>query len=201
MTYAVIYAKTRTGYSAHVPDLPGCIAAGGTLAETKRLMREAIALGRAGMRESGGGPFGAVVVSGGEIVGHGCNQVTRLLDPTAHAEVTAIRDACRALQRFDLDRGVGVTAMIAVRLQGLNEILLPKPGVRPTRKNHPHLFRFGFLTAIKELLPHRAHHRLAALLHLDADLDGAGLFIAVQMAGFGSGMFVALALQHLRQAV
>ena len=65
-------------------------------------MREAIALGRAGMRKSGGGPFGAVVVSGGEIVGRGCNQVTRLLDPTAHAEVTAIRDACRALQRFDL---------------------------------------------------------------------------------------------------
>ena len=68
----------------------------------QRWMREAIALGRAGMREGGGGPFGAVVVSGGEIVGRGCNQVTRLLDPTAHAEVTAIRDACRALQRFDL---------------------------------------------------------------------------------------------------
>jgi len=68
----------------------------------QRWMREAIALGRTGMRESGGGPFGAIVVCGNEIVGRGCNQVTRLLDPTAHAEVTAIRDACRALQRFDL---------------------------------------------------------------------------------------------------
>src|SRR5437016_13285939 len=65
-------------------------------------MREAIALGRAGMRENGGGPFGAVVVSDGAIVGRGCNQVTPTLDPTAHAEITAIRDACRPLQRFDL---------------------------------------------------------------------------------------------------
>jgi len=67
-----------------------------------RWMREAIALGRAGMREKGGGPFGAVVVFDGEIVGRGSNQVTTLLDPTAHAEVTAIRDACQKLQRFDL---------------------------------------------------------------------------------------------------
>lgn len=69
-------------------------------------MNEAIALGRAGMREKGGGPFGAVVVSDGEVVGRGCNQVTTLLDPTAHAEVTAIRDACQKLQRFDLRRCV-----------------------------------------------------------------------------------------------
>ncbi len=67
-----------------------------------RWMNEAIALGRAGMREQGGGPFGAVVVSGDEVIGRGCNQVTRLFDPTAHAEVTAIRDACQKLQRFDL---------------------------------------------------------------------------------------------------
>jgi tRNA(Arg) A34 adenosine deaminase TadA len=67
-----------------------------------RWMNEAIALARAGMRIHGGGPFGAVVVASGELVGRGCNQVTPLLDPTAHAEITAIRDACRALQRFDL---------------------------------------------------------------------------------------------------
>jgi tRNA(Arg) A34 adenosine deaminase TadA len=52
--------------------------------------------------ENGGGPFGAVVVHNGEVVGRGWNQVTRNLDPTAHAEVTAIRDACQTLQRFDL---------------------------------------------------------------------------------------------------
>jgi guanine deaminase len=65
-------------------------------------MNEAIALARAGMRIHGGGPFGAVIVADGELVGRGCNQVTPLLDPTAHAEIVAIRDACRDLQRFDL---------------------------------------------------------------------------------------------------
>ncbi len=57
-------------------------------------IREAVELGRRGMQDSGGGPFGAVVVCNGRIVGRGWNQVTPLLDPTAHAEVTAIRDAC-----------------------------------------------------------------------------------------------------------
>jgi guanine deaminase len=65
-------------------------------------MNETVALARAGMRIHGGGPFGAVVVMNGQAVGRGCNQVTPTLDPTAHAEITAIRDACRALQRFDL---------------------------------------------------------------------------------------------------
>jgi tRNA(Arg) A34 adenosine deaminase TadA len=71
-------------------------------AQHARWMDEAIALARAGMRIHGGGPFGAVIVANGELVGRGCNQVTPLLDPTAHAEIVAIRDACRALQRFDL---------------------------------------------------------------------------------------------------
>ena len=53
MQYAVIFEKTRTGYSAHAPDLPGCVAAGPTLAATRKLMREAIALHLAGMKEDG----------------------------------------------------------------------------------------------------------------------------------------------------
>jgi predicted RNase H-like HicB family nuclease len=53
MQYAVIYEKTRTGYGAHAPDLPGCVAVGGTLAQTKKLMREAIALHLQGMHEDG----------------------------------------------------------------------------------------------------------------------------------------------------
>lgn len=53
-------------------------------------MDEAVSLGRKGMREQGG-PFGAVVVCAGEIVGRGHNQVTTMLDPTAHDEVMAIR--------------------------------------------------------------------------------------------------------------
>lgn len=49
-----------------------------------------------------GGPFGAVVVHNGAVIAHGRNEVTELLDPTAHAEVQAIRNACKVLGTFDL---------------------------------------------------------------------------------------------------
>jgi tRNA(Arg) A34 adenosine deaminase TadA len=66
------------------------------------LMRHAIALSRRGMEGGAGGPFGAVVALGGRIVAEGWNQVTSTNDPTAHAEVVAIRRACAALGRFEL---------------------------------------------------------------------------------------------------
>ena len=66
-------------------------------------MREAIRLSRESMRRGEGGPFGAVVVRGGEIVGRGRNRVTARNDPTAHAEIEAIRQACRRLKTFHLD--------------------------------------------------------------------------------------------------
>jgi predicted RNase H-like HicB family nuclease len=53
MRYAVLFAKTATGYSAHVPDLPGCVAAGATMEETAELMRRAIQMHLTGMREDG----------------------------------------------------------------------------------------------------------------------------------------------------
>jgi predicted RNase H-like HicB family nuclease len=53
MKFAVLFQKTETGYSAHVPDLPGCVAAGPTLDETAELMRGAIQMHLAGMREDG----------------------------------------------------------------------------------------------------------------------------------------------------
>jgi tRNA(Arg) A34 adenosine deaminase TadA len=65
-------------------------------------MRAAILLSREKMRENQGGPFGAVVVCEGKIVGRGWNRVTSANDPTAHAEVTAIRDACKKLKTFEL---------------------------------------------------------------------------------------------------
>mgnify|MGYP002778546758 CR=1 FL=1 len=65
-------------------------------------MRHAIALSKRGMEAGAGGPFGAVVVMEGRIVGEGWNAVTSTNDPTAHAEVVAIRRACAALGRFDL---------------------------------------------------------------------------------------------------
>ena len=66
-------------------------------------MRAAIRISLSKMRANCGGPFGAVVVRRGKIVGRGWNQVTSTNDPTAHAEVGAIRDACRCLQTFQLD--------------------------------------------------------------------------------------------------
>jgi len=66
-------------------------------------MRAAIQLSREKMLLGNGGPFGAVVVQRGQIVGRGWNQVTSSNDPTAHAEVMAIRQACRKLKTFRLD--------------------------------------------------------------------------------------------------
>ncbi|HEY9171800.1 MAG TPA: nucleoside deaminase [Verrucomicrobiae bacterium] len=66
-------------------------------------MREAIRISLQKMRQNRGGPFGAVVVRRGRIVGRGWNCVTSTNDPTAHAEVMAIRDACRRLKTFSLD--------------------------------------------------------------------------------------------------
>ena len=61
-------------------------------------MREAIRLAREGMRSKEGGPFGAVVVKDGKIIGRGNNRVASTNDPTAHAEVVAIREACKHRQ-------------------------------------------------------------------------------------------------------
>lgn len=68
-----------------------------------KFMLEAIRLSRKGMENGDGGPFGCVVVKGEEIVGRGWNRVTSTNDPTAHAEVVAIRDACAHLGTFQLE--------------------------------------------------------------------------------------------------
>ena len=65
-------------------------------------MRAAIGLADEGLRSKRGGPFGCIIVRNGEIIGRGNNRVTSTNDPTAHAEVTAIRDACARLQTFQL---------------------------------------------------------------------------------------------------
>lgn len=71
--------------------------------EKEGFMREAIRLSIENMRAGNGGPFGAVVVKDGKIIARGFNQVTSSNDPTAHAEVVAIREACKVLNSFQLE--------------------------------------------------------------------------------------------------
>jgi len=66
-------------------------------------MKAAVNAALKGMDNNEGGPFGCVVVKDGEIVGRGNNKVTSTNDPTAHAEVNAIRDACKNLNSFQLE--------------------------------------------------------------------------------------------------
>ena len=67
------------------------------------LMQRALEIARQGMLGGKGGPFGCVVARDGVVIGEGCNEVTSTNDPTAHAEVVAIRAACREISSFQLD--------------------------------------------------------------------------------------------------
>src|SRR5919112_4847622 len=71
--------------------------------DDQRHLARAIELSREHMDQGAGGPFGAVIVRDGEVLAEGWNCVTSAKDPTAHAEVTAIRRACEALGTFSLD--------------------------------------------------------------------------------------------------
>jgi tRNA(Arg) A34 adenosine deaminase TadA len=68
----------------------------------EQFMREAIRISVEKMRDGHGGPFGAVVVKENQIIARGWNQVTSANDPTAHAEIVALREACRQLNGFRL---------------------------------------------------------------------------------------------------
>ena len=73
------------------------------MSREEKFMLEAIRLSKMGMNNNEGGPFGCVIVKGDAIVGRGWNKVLVTNDPTAHAEVTAIRDACQNLGTFQLE--------------------------------------------------------------------------------------------------
>jgi guanine deaminase len=66
-------------------------------------MKEALNEAKKGIKNKEGGPFGAVIVKDGKIIGRGHNQVIKLNDPTAHAEIQAIRDACKNINSFSLE--------------------------------------------------------------------------------------------------
>ena len=69
----------------------------------EKFLARAIELARQGMISGKGGPFGCIIVKGEEIIGEGSNQVTSTNDPTAHAEVVAIRNACKHLDHYQLE--------------------------------------------------------------------------------------------------
>lgn len=71
--------------------------------QDRMFMKRAIELAALGIKSNAGGPFGAVVAKNGKIIGEGYNSVTSSNDPTAHAEVIAIRQACRNLASFQLE--------------------------------------------------------------------------------------------------
>ncbi|MFD2037252.1 nucleoside deaminase [Belliella marina] len=71
--------------------------------DQKTFMMMAIELSKNGMDSGKGGPFGCIIVKDGKVVGRGSNSVSSTKDPTAHAEVVAIRDACKNLDNFQLD--------------------------------------------------------------------------------------------------
>ena len=69
----------------------------------KKYIKAAVKAALDGMQNNEGGPFGCVIVKNGKIIGRGNNKVTSTNDPTAHAEVIAIRDACKKLKSFQLN--------------------------------------------------------------------------------------------------
>ncbi|MGO3238661.1 MAG: nucleoside deaminase [Psychroflexus halocasei] len=76
----------------------------------EHFIQKAIELAEKGMNKNAGGPFGCVVVKDDEIIAEGFNQVTTDNDPTAHAEVVAIRKACENLQNFQLENCIIYTS-------------------------------------------------------------------------------------------
>ena len=73
------------------------------MTKEEKFMQEAIALSQKGVQNDEGGPFGCIIVTYDQIAGQGNDKVTSTTDPTAHAEVVAIRDACKNLGTFQLD--------------------------------------------------------------------------------------------------
>jgi guanine deaminase len=78
------------------------MSTGGSKGPNPAFMREAIEVARRNVQEDRGGPFGTLIVKNGHILARGANLVTSTNDPTAHAEIVAIREACRVLGSFQL---------------------------------------------------------------------------------------------------
>jgi len=109
----------------------------------EKFMQEAIALSQNGIQQNEGGPFGCIIVKDDKIVGRGNNKVTSTNDPTAHAEVVAIRDACKNLGTFQLD-GCEVYASCEPCPMCLGAIYWARPKVIYFANNRQDAAEIGF---------------------------------------------------------
>ena len=109
----------------------------------EKFMLKAIELSRNGMQNNEGGPFGCVVVKDDTIVGSGNNKVTSTNDPTAHAEIVAIRDACKTLGTFQLD-GCEVYTTCEPCPMCLGAIYWARPKIIYYANNREDAARIGF---------------------------------------------------------
>lgn len=91
----------KSGPACYLEGMSSQIATSHTT-DDRKFLQEAIRLGVEKMQAGFGGPFGCLIVKDGAVIGRGFNAVTSSCDPTAHAEMQAIRDACRTLKDFQL---------------------------------------------------------------------------------------------------
>ena len=109
----------------------------------EKFMQEAIALSKQGIQNNEGGPFGCVIVKDDIIIGRGNNKVTSANDPTAHAEIVAIRDACKTINHFQLD-GCEVYASCEPCPMCLGAIYWARPSVIYFANNRQDAAAIGF---------------------------------------------------------
>ena len=134
------------------------LATVGAVSDTDRRWLEAVVARATRNVADGGGPFAAVVVRGDEVVGEGVNRVTRDLDPTAHAEVVAIRAACQTLGDHVLTGSVLVVVLRAVPAVPVGSAVgAARPRRlrrRPGRRGAGRLRRPGVLRAVRPAAGH-----------------------------------------------
>ena len=109
----------------------------------KEYLEQAIEMAKKNVSDGFGGPFGALVVKEGKIVGRGVNLVTTSNDPTSHAEIVAIRDACKNLNSFQLD-GCIVYASCEPCPMCLGAIYWARPDMLVFAASHDDAAKAGF---------------------------------------------------------
>lgn len=141
------------------------------VSDSARLMTQAIALAMENVRSGRGGPFAALVVKEGKLLGQGTNLVTLVNDPTAHAEILAIRAACKKIRHFELT-GCEIYATCEPCPMCLGAIYWARPAKIYFAANSSDAARIGFddsliYSEVKELISKRSLP-MAQLMREDA---------------------------------